>query len=94
MAEVTEKKFDKFHKTIKTLFWSLFDPGHPEFVECPPGSPRYTVMVMWYFYNIIVVIILLNLLIAIMNSSINSVHAESINAWKFQRTTVQLKKLF
>ncbi len=40
---------------------SIFDPGHPEFVECPAGSPRIAVLVMWYFYNIISVIILLNL---------------------------------
>ena len=43
---------------------------------------------LYAIYLMVVVIILLNLLIAIMNSSINSVHAESINAWKFQRTTV------
>jgi hypothetical protein len=31
---------------------------------------------------------LLNLLLAIMNSSINSVQINCINAWKFQRTQV------
>ena len=50
--------------------------------------PRIAALVMWYFYNIISVIILLNLLLAIMNSSTNSVQSNSIDAWKFQRTQV------
>ena len=37
LADITEKKFDKFRKTAKTLFWSIFDPGHPEFVDCQQG---------------------------------------------------------
>ena len=88
LADMTEKHFDKFHKSIKTLAWSIFDPGHPEFVGSPTGPQRYAALLMWYFYNIISVIILLNLLIAIMNASISNVHTNSIDAWKFQRTQV------
>jgi hypothetical protein len=35
LGDITEKHFDKYRKSIKTLFWSIFDPGHPEFVGTP-----------------------------------------------------------
>lgn len=88
LDDISEKKFHKVHKTAKTLFWSIFDPGHPEYVDSHPGPARISVLVMWYFYNMVTVVILLNLLIAIMNASINTVHKNSIDAWKFQRTVV------
>ncbi len=57
-------------------------------VGCTEGVPRYAAMVMWFVYNLITVTILLNLLIAVMNASMSSVQANTIEAWKFQRTQV------
>jgi hypothetical protein len=69
---------------------SLFDPGHPEVVGCTEGVARFTALIMWYVYNLITVTILLNLLIAVMNASMSRVQANTIEAWKFQRTQVRL----
>lgn len=86
-----QSQFLTFRSSIKTLFWSLFDPGHPEVIGCTEGIPRYTAMLMWYAYNIIVVTVLLNLLIAVMNAAITSVQSNSVDAWKFARTQVWLE---
>ena len=64
------------------LFRSLFDPGHPEFVGCTEGVPRYAAMLMWYTYNLITATILLNLLIAVMNASMTYVQVISDNLFK------------
>lgn len=89
-VEDEQSQFLTFRSSVKTLFWSLFDPGHPEVIGCTEGIPRYTAMLMWYAYNIIVITVLLNLLIAVMNAAIISVQTNSIDAWKFARTQVWL----
>ena len=69
---------------------SLFDPGHPEVIGCTEGVARYAALILWFVYNLITVTVLLNLLIAVMNASMSSVQANTIDAWKFVRTQVWL----
>lgn len=84
-------QFTKFEYALKTSLWSLFDPGHPEVVGCSTGFPRYLAMSMWFIYQASIVMILMNLLIAMMNSTINSIQAEKIVEWKFARTDIWLQ---
>jgi len=86
-------RFLTYRDAIKTFFWSLFDPGHPEVVGCATGFPRYAGLIMWGSYQCINVMILMNLLIAMMNSTFNSIRSEKINEWKFARTEIWLSYL-
>ena len=48
-AEVNQ--FYELRSSLKTLGWSLFDPGHPEVVGCGEGFPRYLALLMWLIYQ-------------------------------------------
>ena len=83
--------FVTFHETVKTLYWSLFDPGHAEVVGCSVGISRYTGLVLWALYNTIVAIVLLNLLIALMNATMSIIQENKINSWKYNRTQLWME---
>jgi len=53
-------RFRGFVATLAVLFWSIFDPGHPEVVGCSEGVARAAGLLLWACYNIVVVIVLLN----------------------------------
>ena len=86
-----------FHDLIdssKSLFWNLFDPGKIEQLGCsdiPQRAPRKVGMFLFGAYLLFNVIILLNALVAIMNSTLNVVNMDKVNQWKFARTTMWLK---
>ncbi len=79
-------RFYSFSESLRVLFWSVFDPGHPEVVGCSEGISRDASLVLWFIYNGIVVIVLLNLLIALMNVATNAVVEDRISSWKYHRT--------
>jgi len=53
-------RFRHFVGTAAVLFWSIFDPGHPEVVGCTEGAARAAGLILWACYNIVIVIVLLN----------------------------------
>ncbi len=74
---VEHNPFMLYHKSLKTLFWSMFDPGHPELVgPCTGGVARYVALILWACYNVMVVIVLLNLLIALMGGTMSSIQKD------------------
>jgi len=90
--EEKENKFKTYPSSFKVSLWSVFDPGHPEVVGCTmQGIPRYLAMSMWWVYQCIIVIVLMNLLIALMNATMNSIQSDRIQQWKFARTTIWLQ---
>ena len=78
-------RFTELSSALPALFWSLLDPGHPEVVGCSSGMPRYTALAMWGTYNVIIVIILLNLLIAMMNVAMEAITEDRVASWKYHR---------
>ncbi|XP_059092149.1 short transient receptor potential channel 5-like [Tigriopus californicus] len=87
-ADSPENQFRTMSKSMKTLFWSVFDPGHPEVVGCSIGVTRYFALSIWGVYNVIIVVILLNLLIALMNEAMESITENKLASWKYHRTHV------
>ena len=61
-----------FGKTLMILFWSVLDPGNKEEeLNFSAGDLRgYVATGLLLLYQILVVILLLNLLIALMNSTV------------------------
>jgi hypothetical protein len=84
-------RFDDFYGALKTLCWSIFEPGHPEVIGCSEGVSRYISYFMFAMYNVVIVIILLNLLVALMGDVMCVVEDDKINNWKFHRTHVWME---
>eukprot|EP00095_Tigriopus_kingsejongensis_P004592 maker-scaffold416_size178335-snap-gene-0.25 protein:Tk04592 transcript:maker-scaffold416_size178335-snap-gene-0.25-mRNA-1 annotation:"short transient receptor potential channel 5-like" len=87
-SETSDNQFRTMRSSLKTLFWSVFDPGHPEVVGCSTGITRFTSLTLWGIYNVIIVVILLNLLIALMNEAMASITENKLASWKYHRTHV------
>ena len=86
--------FHKLNDSFRSLFWNFFDPGKIEQLGCSEISqktPRYLGMILFGAFLLFNVIILLNALIAIMNSTLQEVNMDKVSRWKFERTTMWLK---
>ena len=53
---------------------------------------RYTALCLWAIYNIVTVIVLLNILIALMNATMESIVDNKVASWKYHRTQVRDKE--
>ena len=70
---------------FKLLFWNIFDPGTDidQFGsdQCKPLVLRYFAMFYFALYLLLTVIVLLNTLIAIMNTSIEAFSRKEESSW-------------
>ena len=58
--------FHTFPKSIATLLWNAFEPGDDEAVRCSEGLSGFVGTALWYLYNVVATVVLVNLLIALM----------------------------
>ena len=82
--------FATFKRTLVTLFWSVLGPGKPDDIE-PDGISGTVATLLFAAYQILVAVILLNLLIAIMNATVQKVQDHQQLYWKFVRTSVWIE---
>ena len=103
---------------LSAMFWSLFDPGHPEYVSvkkcgnemmkkgfsCDPEKDLEVGQVsmefshlmghaMWACYQGITVILLINILIAMMNTTFSKIWLMADTAWKYSKSFYQVEFL-
>ena len=52
------------------------------------GPPRHLGMFLWVSYQVVNVVIMMNLLIALMNATIAGIQEDKITEWRFARTQV------
>ena len=76
---------------LKSAFWSIFDPGHPEYLGCNNGFARTTALTLWGAYQIVNITILINLLVALMNNTMAQINKDKESQWKFYRTEIWLR---
>ena len=71
-------------------FWAMFDPGHADYVGSPEGgyTRYYFGLILWAIYNLTIVIILINLCVAMMDSRMAKIIGDRESIWKFYRTDV------
>ncbi|CAF2401149.1 unnamed protein product [Rotaria sp. Silwood2] len=84
-----EKHFGTMATTFKTVFWSLFGLAEKEGVELQKYNKRFTEIVGYLIYgafNIANVIVLLNMLIAMMSKSYETIEEHADVEWKFARS--------
>ena len=75
---------------FKALFWVLFDPGQPEKVGCKRNIAGTLGLSLWALYQIINVVVLLNICVALMNNTMMKIESNKENIWKFCRTNAWL----
>jgi hypothetical protein len=80
--------------TFKTVFWSLFGLAEKEGVHLEEYHNRFTEMVGYFIYgafNIASVIVLLNMLIAMMSKSYETIEEHADVEWKFARSKLYME---
>ena len=88
--ETKPRIFTSFHSTTKYLFLNVYDPGYPEEIDnCTRGISSIVGFSMWYIYFFTVAIVLINLLIALMNSTLNNI--ETLDTWTYHRTMLWMR---
>jgi hypothetical protein len=72
----------------KTLWWVLLNPGPDPDAFPEEGFAGTLTNVLFIAYQIFTVIMLLNLLIAMMNSTMQKIEDKRLTYWKYERTTI------
>ena len=82
--------YKKIQTILKTLFWSSLNPG-PDTETFPEEDfTGYLTNILFGIYQIFVIIMLLNLLIAMMNSTMQKIQDKRSLYWKFERTSTMM----
>ncbi|KAK3611420.1 hypothetical protein CHS0354_027146 [Potamilus streckersoni] len=85
--------FGDFIETFRTMFWSLFGRGEPDIVRLGGYNNHVTEDIgynLFGAYNIAMVIVLLNMLIAMMAQSFQAITEDSDREWKFSRSQLYM----
>ena len=62
--------FTTYRKAAKITLWLVFDPGNPDALDCSEGPSRLVAQLIWFLYNLVAAVTLMNLLIALMSAGI------------------------
>ncbi|XP_059176496.1 short transient receptor potential channel 6-like [Physella acuta] len=84
-----EKHFGGVLPTFRTVFWTLFGRGEPEVVKLGEFNNTFTEdigYVIYGAYNVAMVTVLLNMLVAMMTRSFTLIAEDSDREWKFARS--------
>ena len=65
--------FTTYRKAIKVVVWMLFQPGDYTVVDCSEGLSRVVSQLIWFLYNLVASVTLMNLLIALMGAGMREV---------------------
>ena len=91
------KTIEDYDGALKSAFWSIFNPGNPNYVgdNCNDNdrpwdhywtpSMRTVGLVMWAIFQLINIVVLLNLCVALMNRTIGKLCKEKDSVWKMNR---------
>ncbi|XP_067652224.1 short transient receptor potential channel 7-like isoform X3 [Haliotis asinina] len=88
-----EKSFGDVMATFRTVFWSLFGRGEPGAVQLGDYNHTLTQDIGYFIYgsyNIAMVTVLLNMLIAMMTRSFTNIAEDSDVQWKFARSLLYM----
>ena len=90
-VETIENDLSDFTETFETMFWSWLGPGQEFKTSDSPDHPDLVssrgvfAIVLMGIYQTISAVIIMNLLVAIMNSTIQNVQDKKLLYWKFVR---------
>ena len=68
--EGDEGNFASHRNALKIVLWTVFQPADASAVKCSEGLSRVVGQLIWFLYNLVAAVTLMNLLIALMGSCI------------------------
>ena len=77
-----------FWTMLGLVFWGILNPEFPESAFSTETAEGLFAIAIYAIYCVLAIIVLLNLLIAIMNNTIQRVHDSKNTYWKFVRTSI------
>ncbi len=80
-----------FWNILGLIFWGILNPEYPDSEFDADSAEGMFAIAIYAFYCVIAIIILLNLLVAIMNNTIQRVHDRKNVYWKFVRATIWIE---
>ncbi|KAJ8030926.1 Transient-receptor-potential-like protein [Holothuria leucospilota] len=85
--------FSSVRQSLNTLFWAIFGEFHIANMELPTSLSivQYTGQILHAIYIIMTSIILLNMLVAAMLTTYDSIQGNVHTEWKFSRTNMMLE---
>ncbi|ESO82714.1 hypothetical protein LOTGIDRAFT_108754, partial [Lottia gigantea] len=94
ITTVAEENFGIPDITFRTVFWSMLGRGEPTAVELGEFDNHFTQNVGYWLYgayNVAIVIVLLNMLIAMMTRSFEIIQEMADTEWKFARSKMYME---
>ncbi|KAH9502966.1 Short transient receptor putative channel 6 [Bulinus truncatus] len=88
-----ETSFGGVMPTFRTVFWALFGRGEPDAVQLGGYNNTFTAdigYIIYGGYNVSMVTVLLNMLIAMMTRSFTLIAEDSDREWKFSRSLLYM----
>ena len=97
MVSISAHGNDDENGALKASFWSIFNPGNPDYVgdnckyNMTTGAHDWTPRMrtvglsMWAIFQLINIVVLLNLCVALMNRTIGKLNKEKDSVWKMNR---------
>ena len=86
-CEQTTKFGRKFTSTFHVILWTIFEPGQKKQFPHKTVEEKFAT-ILFFLYQVFIIIILLNLLIAIMNATVQRLQDKRQLYWKFVRTSI------
>jgi hypothetical protein len=77
----------KFTSTFHVILWTIFEHGQKKQFPHNTVEEKFAT-ILYFIYQIFIIIILLNLLIAIMNATVQRLQDKRQLYWKFVRTSI------
>ena len=93
-AKVTFSAFyNSFYSAIDVLFWTILNPGNidSELNINHHNIRGWVATILVALYQLMIIIVLLNLLIAVMNATVQKVYNQKQLYWKFARTSIWME---
>ena len=83
----TSKFGKKFTSTFHVIVWTIFEAGQKKQFPHETVEEKFAT-ILYFIYQVFIIIILLNLLIAIMNATVQRLQDKRQLYWKFVRTSI------
>ncbi len=80
-----------FFDMLGLIFWGMLNPEYPEDAFSTESEEGFFAIAIYAVYCVFTIIILLNLLIAVMNATIQKVQDRKHLYWKFVRTSIWME---
>ncbi len=87
-SEAHDEVVKGYIEIVAMLFWSILNPGPQEDLASDETLAGLITAILYAMFQVLAVIVFLNLLIATMNSTVNKVETNRELYWKFTRTSI------